>query len=119
MGLVPIQSAGPMSGVMAPPDVFRAGASEWARVSGIDAADPLVGGGQGFSYDVDSSKSRIVTGTMGPDPASRQFDDWRDIMNWRDSPIFWIMLASIVALGLIQLSLSAKVGPARASASIG
>lgn len=116
--MVPI-SGGPLSAVAAPADVFRAGQSEWERMGGMSADSPLVGAGGQMPYDIDSAKNRIVTGVGDPDIASRQFDDWRDVINWRDSPVFWVLLFSIIVLGLIQLSLSAKVGPLRAAASVG
>lgn len=112
MGMVNIGDSSAISAVLAPTDLRGAGAMEWDRISGIPAEHPLVSGGDphGLPYNVDSGKSRIVTTYSTPDIASRQFDTWRDVVNWRDSPVFWVMLASILAFGLVQLSVSARLG---------
>ncbi|MTD43847.1 hypothetical protein GKE82_05890 [Conexibacter sp. W3-3-2] len=105
---------GPVSGVMATTDVRGAGEGEWAALTGMPATDPLVGAHSpsGLPYDVDGAKSRVVTTGAGSagDLAARQLDDWRDVMNWRDSPIFWIALMSVLAFGLVSLSFGVKVG---------
>lgn len=119
MGMVNI---GPISGVMATTDVRGAGPMEWESLTGIPAVDPLVGGGgtSGLAVDVDGNRRVVTTNTGGAtNLANRQMDDWRDVFNWRDSPVFWVLVMSLMALGLVSLSLSAKAGPVGFSVSGG
>lgn len=113
---------------MAPPDVVGAGDMEWSSVSGISASHPLVGGpdvsGLGI-FDVDRGRSRIVTTPQGqqgpasgglaatPDGAGAGvalLDDWRDLLNFKGSPMPWLLLASLIVLGFMELRVQARAG---------
>lgn len=120
------QSSG--GGVVAPADVRGAGEFEWAAVSGIQPTHPLVGGPRvdGLSaFDVDRGGARIVTtpqGQMGPatgglvatpDAAGSTvavMDDWRDLLNWRGSPMPWLLLMALLMLGFMQFRVEARAG---------
>lgn len=121
-------------GIMAPADVRGAGAMEWATISGLSPTNPLVGGPdwQGPGFDVDRGHKRIVTtpeGQLGPatdgimatpdGPALALLDDWRDLFNFRGSPMPWLLLFALVFLGLMQFRVQARAGSARASAALG
>jgi hypothetical protein len=119
-------------GVMAPSDVPYAGVDEWSRMSGMSPMSPLVGGpgvpgGAPVSvYSVGERGSRIVTnGTtaapaMDPHgPGVALLDDWRDVFNFRGSPVPWLLLFSVVMLGLMQLRVSARAGRAKGDLSLG
>lgn len=120
------------SGALATPDVPHAGDLQWSTVSGIDAGHPVVTGnrGGGLPFDPDAGfGSRMVSlppaeaaaasgHTVGGATAS-VLDDWRDLFNFKGSPMPWLLLLSLAALGFVQLSLSGRAGPARAAAAIG
>ncbi|HUR85654.1 MAG TPA: hypothetical protein VMY78_09935 [Solirubrobacteraceae bacterium] len=122
------------SGAVAPADI-GAGESQWATVSGMNPGHPLVGGphvsGLG-AFDVDRSRSHIQTipgaegggaapwtGAMAGAPGVELLDDWRDLFNFRGSPMPWLLLLALGALGVAQLSVSGRVGPVRAGGSVG
>lgn len=119
------------SGAMAPPDQRDAGELAWATVSGMQPTSPLVGGprvpGLG-AQDVDAGRSRIVTIPGAQEPATgagatapgvELLDDWRDLFNFRGSPMPWLLLMGLAMLGFMQIAASARVGPVRASAGVG
>lgn len=119
------------SGALATPDVAQAGEGEWARMSGISPGHPAVGGphidGLG-AFDVDRGMARMATlpdaigptgGAMAGAPGVELLDDWRDLLNFRGSPMPWLLLLALAMLGVMQASIFGRVGPARAGASIG
>jgi hypothetical protein len=119
------------SGAIAPADVRGAGEMEWATVSGMAPSHPLVGGphvpGLG-AYDVDRGRgARIQTlpagegggSTSGGGPDLALLDDWKDLLNFRGSPMPWLLLLALAALGVAQLSISGRVGPIRAGGAVG
>lgn len=120
------------SGAIAPPDVRGAGEMEWSTISGASPESLEVGGPyvEGLrSWDADRGYSRVITTVPGArEPASgagagapgvELIDDWRDLFNFRGSPMPWLLLFALAMLGFAQLGASARVGPARASASVG
>lgn len=107
-------------GVLATPDLPGAGALSWAEMVGVSPESPMVGGpaveGLG-AFDVDRGGSRIATlsdagPTTGPaaGPGVHLLDDWRDLFNFKGSPMPWLLLASLLVLGLMQVRVSARVG---------
>lgn len=113
-------------GVVAPPDVREAGDVEWASVAAVAPSHPYVGGpnveGLG-AFDVDRGRSRFVTtpeGQMGsatgglmatPDGAGETvslMEDWRDLANFRGSPMPWLLLLSLAMLGFMQFRVQAR-----------
>jgi hypothetical protein len=119
-------------GVMAPTDVAGSGDYEWAKMAGVSPTNPLVGGpGWGADpFDPDRGRSRIVTtpdggagpatgGIMAPAGELAQLDDWRDLFNFRGSPMPWLLLLALVMLGFMELRVQARAGGARASAALG
>lgn len=113
-------------GVAAPSDVPFAGADQWSQMTGVSPMSPLVGGpGLGTAnlpYNVDGARSRIVSNDAGPDTAAPHLsvlDDWRDVLNFRGSPMPWLLLLMLVMLGFMQLRIHARAGKASANAAIG
>lgn len=117
-------------GVMSPADVAFAGADAWGRMTGVSPMSPLVGGPgwdpSGLPYNVDGARSRIVTtgagmagGPMAGGPGVDLLDDWRDIYNFRGSPVPWLLLASLMILGFMQLRVSARAGKAKGNIALG
>lgn len=122
------------SGAVAPTDVANQGEHSWATVSGMSPSHPLVGGphiGGLGSFDVDRGRSQIVTlpdsggaaapwtGVMAGAPGVHLLDDWRDLFNFKGSPMPWLLLLALAAVGVAQLSVAGRVGPLRASAAAG
>lgn len=120
------------SGAVAPGDKGD-GEMSWQTVSGMNPGSPMVGGphvpGLGM-FDVDRGRARIVTlpgeggaapwtGAMAGVPGVELLDDWRDLFNFKGSPMPWLLLLALAALGVAQLSISGRVGPIRASAGAG
>lgn len=119
-------------GVAAPADVAFAGADQWSQLSGMSPMSPLVGG-PGYSgvvagnagpmpYNVDGAHSRIVSNDAAPDAAQPHLsvlDDWRDVLNFRGSPIPWLLLLMLVILGFMHLRIQARAGSAHVHAAIG
>jgi hypothetical protein len=121
-------------GIMAPSDVYGAGMDAWTRTAGVPPPSSLVGGMGDPSdvwhmpYNVDRGRGRIITndqaGLVGPGggPGAGLLDDWRDILNWRNSPVPWLLVASLAVLGLMQFRLMVRAGGRRgvsASAGLG
>lgn len=124
-------------GLASETDVRGAGEYDWAQTSAMSPMNPLVGGpnvdGLGI-YDVDRMGSRVVTTPLGnsgpagdgvmatPDaPGVELFDSWRDLFNLKGSPMPWLLLGSLIVLGLMQFRIQARssIGPARVDAAVG
>jgi hypothetical protein len=120
---------GDPGGLAATPDIPGLGPLSWAEMAGMSPEHPMVGGpdiaGLG-AFDVDRGRSRIVSlpdvgPTAGPvaGPGVNLIDDWRDLFNFRGSPMPWLLLGSVVVLGLMQLRISARVGKSNIKTAIG
>lgn len=111
-------------GVLAPVDVQGAGSLSWAEVAGVRPSSPLVSDGNQLGWDVNP---RIVTtprGQAGPatggliatpdgagvDNGLAQLDDWRDLFNFKGSPVPWILLISLGVLTFAHASVQARAG---------
>ena len=120
-------------GVMAPPDVRDAGELEWATVAGMSPTNPIASRSRtdygGFDPEF-SRGDRIVTtpeGQQGPVsgglaatpdmPGVALLDDWRDLFNFRGSPMPWLLLFALIFLGFMQFRVDARAGRGGASAS--
>lgn len=121
-------------GVVAPPDVRDAGDLEWSTVAGVPPTNPIVSRGRTDygGYDPEFSRGdRIVTtpegqqgpvsgGVMaGPDapPGVALLDDWRDLFNFRGSPMPWLLIFALIFLGFMSFRVEARGGRGGASAS--
>lgn len=119
---------------MAPADVPGAGDMEWASVAGVPPGNPLISGaarpGSGFGsgIDPDLSRSLIVTqdATGGVRPGQAQgaglsdaFDDWRDLFDFKNSPVPYVVLGFLVMIGFMAARLEVRGGPANLKASLG
>lgn len=119
------------SGAMATTDAARSPEYEWAVISGANKGAPTVGGPHMaglMTHDVDRGRSRVVadigssepwTGVGAGTPEGRVMDDWRDLLNFKGSPMPWLLLLVLAALGLVSLSISGRAGPLRAGLSAG
>jgi hypothetical protein len=120
-------------GVLAAADVRGGGDMEWAQLTGIKPGHPLI------SPHENRNENRMVTtpagqsgpaGTGGvmatPDgaiPGLNQLDDWRDLFNFKGSPMPWLLLIALGILFFAQASIKARAGAfgrsASASAALG
>lgn len=110
-------------GVMSGADVAGAGQDAWSRVAGVPPLSVLVGG-PGHpddpispAYNVSRLANRIVTqdATPGPltGPGIELLDDWRDTLNFRGSPVPWLLLMTLGIVGLMQFRLMVRAGGKR------
>jgi hypothetical protein len=119
-------------GVMAPSDVPGAGMDAWTRTAGVPPTSSLVGGmgdptdAWHLPYNVDRARGRIITndqaGLVGPagGPGAGLLDSWRDVRNWSNSPVPWLLIASLAVLGLMQFRVMVRAGGKRGvSGSVG
>src|SRR3954453_11578598 len=123
-----IQSRG---AIVAAPATGGQGRMDWAAMAGVDASSPAVGGRfvEGlYANDVDRGRSVIVSTPNAGAAASGAgagtdmapvLDAWRDLLNFRGSPIPGVVLLPLAMLGFAQFAVSGRVGPARAAAVIG
>lgn len=121
-------------GVMAPTDTRDAGELEWSTIAGINASNPIASRSrQDYGgFDVDFARGdRIVTtpaGNVGGPVAGdlpsgaegvELLDDWRDLLNFKGSPMPWLLLAALIFLGFMSFRVEARAraGARQASAS--
>lgn len=124
-------------GVVDAADVRGAGDAEWANLIGVAPDHPLVGGGSAMPYNIVSENSRIVTtpagqsgaastGGLASSPANtyaaegiRQLDDWRDLFNFKGSPMPWILILALGVVLFAHASVQARAGAFGRKASAG
>lgn len=120
-------------GVMAPADVRDAGELEWSTTSGVSPTNPIASRGRpDFGFDPDWGRGdRIVTtpegnvggpaggGVMATPDGVQLLDDWRDLLNFKGSPMPWLLLGALIFVGFMSFRVEARAraGARRASAS--
>jgi hypothetical protein len=116
-------------GVIDEADVRGAGDMEWSNLVGINPDHPLVGGSTAASplpYNIVSESSRIVTTPAGqagaatagglaatPDAFTgslKHLDDWRDLFNFKGSPMPWLLLLCVGVVLFAHASIQARAG---------
>lgn len=125
-------------GVLSAADVRGGGSMEWAAMIGVAPDHPLIGGSGSRAYNVaeDQQNTRIVTTPAGqsgaashgglaavPDgmggKAVNQLDDWRDLFNFKGSPMPWLCLIALAVLFFAHASIQARAGAFGKKASVG
>lgn len=115
-------------GLASPADVAGAGVGAWEQMTGVSAMSPLVGGpgmnGSALPYNVDGARSRIVSNdsaTTDPvmGPGASLLDDWRDVFNFKGSPVPWLLIGSLIIVGFMHLRVQARAGKARGNIALG
>jgi hypothetical protein len=104
IGVMSYPTGGPMSGY-----------EDWAGMSGMQPAHPLVGGSAGSPGYGGGQRSVALA---APDPTQAVQSGapvaahWSQLFNLKGNPIGWVALASIFYLGIssIHLSAGANVG---------
>jgi hypothetical protein len=131
------RETGYTGGTIDPADVRGAGDAEWANLTGIAPDHPLVGGGSAMAYNISSENSRIVTTPAGQSGAAstgglassptnsfaaegiKQLDDWRDLFNFKGSPMPWLLLIALGVLLFAHASVQARAGAFGKKAAVG
>lgn len=111
-------------GVLAPADVRGAGSLSWSEVAGVTPGHPLVRDGNTLGWDTNRRMVTTPEGQSGPatggllatpdgsdnPPGLDLIDDWRDIFNFKGSPIPWLLLIAIGVLAFANASVQARAG---------
>ncbi|HWE11185.1 MAG TPA: hypothetical protein VG325_17685 [Solirubrobacteraceae bacterium] len=94
------------------PNVPDVGYSDWATLSGMAAAHPLVGGtagspgyggGQRQVAVADPGTASVAQAAAGS-PAKAH---WSELINLKGNPIGWVLIATILYLGLMHIHVRA------------
>ena len=110
-------------GVFALPDVPSLGQETWADMAGVHPNDPLVGGRGAQGIVVNNAYRQVALGA--PDPSAGAASgapmsgNWREIFNLKGNPVGWVLIASIIYLGLAHISLQGRLGKSKAGFSSG
>lgn len=101
-------------GVFSWPDVPELGYETWADMSGMSPGHPLVGGAAGspgygggqrqvaVAAPATASQANLAAGS----PARA---NWSEIFNLKGNPVGWVLIASILYLGLMHIHVRAGV----------
>lgn len=97
-------------GLFARPDVESLGLETWAQMGGVHPSSPLVGGrgAPDGGVDPDYQFRRVAlsaSGTHGQAPSHVS-----EILNFKHSPMPWLLLAAIAYLGLVHLHVNGSAG---------
>src|SRR5438270_103472 len=99
---------------MSQPDVPDVGLGQWAAVSGMHPDDPLVGGRGGMVGGTRRVARAAPDQTALPGAENIQ-GHYSQLLNFKGSPMPWLLLAAIAYLGLVHLHVAggASVGLGR------
>jgi len=100
---------------MDPPVIPDLGYESWSEMSGISPAHPLVGGNAGQpGYEAGQRRVAIAdpstSSVVGPSSGSPASGHYSELMNLKGNPIGWVLIASIIYLGLTHLHVRAGAG---------
>lgn len=101
-------------GLQDPPAVQGVGLGDWAQMAGMDPAHPLVGGSAGSpGYGGGQRQVFVADSSMASQAAvasgSPMRANWSEIFNLKGNPIGWVLIASILYLGLMHIHAKAGV----------
>jgi hypothetical protein len=96
------------------PDVPDVGYQDWAQLTGMQPAHPLVGGNAGTpgygggqrSVAVADPSQAAVSQVAAGSPARAS---WAELFNLKGNPIGWVLIAAIAYLGLAHIHVNAGV----------
>jgi hypothetical protein len=105
-------------GVFEWPATPEVGYETWAEMSGMSPGHPLVGGsgpgslgyGPARGYRQVAIGDAASAGLVGPASGSPANAHFSEILNLKGNPIGWVLIASIIYLGLTHLHVRASVG---------
>ncbi len=87
-----------------------AGVSDWASLIGmdVDAGGVEQVGGVTPLLDPMATSQRMATTPTAAEHSG--VAHWSEILNWRDSPMPYLLLVVLLMLGVVQLQVAAKLG---------
>ncbi len=95
------------------PIVTGVGYADWATMTGMSPASPLVGGqpgspgyGGGQRQTVVAQQAATLPGAAGHPAAA----NWKELFNLKGNPVSWVCIATVLYLGLTHLSLRTGKG---------
>ena len=94
-------------GVMDSPLIGGVGYADWATMSGMSPAAPLVGGQPGHAGYGAGQRQVAVAQQSATLPAAAGHPaaaNWRELFNLKGNPVGWVCLATIAYLGLTHMS---------------
>jgi hypothetical protein len=101
-------------GLLVSPSVATLGVADWAGMSSMQPGHPLVGGSAGRpGYEggqrqvVVSDPSQAAMSSLAGGAPAR--GNWSEIFNLKGNPIGWVLIASILYLGLMHIHVNAGV----------
>jgi hypothetical protein len=101
-------------GLFSRPDVETLGIATWADMTGVDPNSPLVGGRNvptgGVEPQYKYRRVALAAGPSTPTGHAPMHAHFSEILNFRHSPMPWLLLAAILYLGLIHLHVTGQVG---------
>lgn len=102
-------------GVFAVPDVPSLGPMTWAEMGGVHPDSPLVGGrgSPTGGVDPDYKYRRVAVGSTAATATATPVGHFSELLNFRGSPMPWILLAAIAYLGLVHVSVAGSAGVGR------
>jgi len=102
------EGLGQTHGLQSSPD-FPAGTLDWASLEAANMyEDQAASGGMGNTGLVNMAGTGQGPGNSGTQP--NQMSHWSNLFDFRNGPMFWLALATILYLGLISLHVSAGIG---------
>lgn len=109
-----MEGLGQGGGVFAPPTVEGVGYDDWATMSGMQPAHPLIGGspgspGYGGGQRQVAVADPATAGLAQVAAGSPARANWTELFNLKGNPIGWVAIAAILYLGLMHLHVRAGV----------
>jgi hypothetical protein len=111
-------------GLFARPDVPALGPATWAEMSAVHPDSPLVGGRAPYSGGIEPAFNLRRVALAAPNPSPHPGAEGiqghpSELLNFKGSPMPWILLAALAYLGLVHLHAAGRFGATRVSASSG
>jgi hypothetical protein len=94
------------------PDFPGAGNSDYASTVGAPEDSPYVTGPAigGMSDTTGTGVMHVNTGANPGGQAEGRMQHWSNALDWRHGPLFWLMLMTILYLGLISVQVNYRIG---------
>jgi hypothetical protein len=90
--------------------VIDAGVADWGSLVGLELGTAGVEqlGGTDPLLDAEALSRRVVTTPQAAEHTG--VAHWSEILNWQHSPMPYLLVVLLLALGVVQLSVAARVG---------
>jgi hypothetical protein len=102
-----MEGLGQLHGLQSSPD-FPAGVLDWESLAGAEMyGDQSASSGAAQTGLVNMGGSGQGPGSTG---ATSTMSHWSNLLDFKNGPLFWLALATVLYLGLISLHVSAGIG---------